>query len=103
MRSFYLDPDSWVDIWNERIFRVGLSLVAPATQTQEDFTGFFTTGVDTLIETYLVSNNNDSVRCTFVERVPGTGGEVTFSTWMQLPDAGVRERKKAVTFATADN
>ena len=60
-----LEPDSWVDIWGEGIFRIGLSLVDPVSQTQEDFTGFFTTRVDTLIETYLVSNSNDSVRCTF--------------------------------------
>jgi len=60
-----LDPDSWVDIWSDGIFRVGLTLVDPVTQTQEDFTGFFTTGVDTMIETYLIASSNDSVRCKF--------------------------------------
>jgi len=59
------DPDCWVDMWCDGIFRVGLTLVNPSSQTQEDFTGFFTAGVDTLIETYLITNNNDSVRCRF--------------------------------------
>lgn len=59
------DPDCWVDMWCDGIFRVGLTLVNPSSQTQEDFTGFFTVGVDTLIETYLITNSNDSVRCRF--------------------------------------
>lgn len=59
------DPDCWVDMWCDEIFRVGLTLVNPSSQTQEDFTGFFTVGVDTLIETYLITNSNDSVRCRF--------------------------------------
>ena len=59
------DPDCWVDMWCDGVFRVGLTLVNPSSQTQEDFTGFFTAGVDTLIETYLITNSNDSVRCRF--------------------------------------
>jgi subtilisin family serine protease len=66
-KQIYLssDPDSWVDIWCGGIFRVSLTLIDPVSQTQEDFTGFFTTGVDTLIETYLITNSNDSLRCRF--------------------------------------
>ena len=59
------DPESWVDFWCDGVFRLSLTLIDPVSQTQEDFTGFFTTGVDTLIETYLITNSNDSLHCEF--------------------------------------
>ena len=60
------DPDGWVEIWGNGSYRLGLTLIDPDNQTQEDFTSFFTTGADTLIETYLVTSNHDSLRCKFV-------------------------------------
>ena len=60
-----LNPEYEVDIWNEQNFRVGLTLFNLITNTQEDFTGFFSTGTDTLIEAFLVTNNNDSLRFEF--------------------------------------
>lgn len=59
------NPIYEVDIWNETNFRLGLTLINPTTNAQEDFTGFFPTGADTLIETYLITNSNDSLRFQF--------------------------------------
>lgn len=63
----YLNLSAGVDIWSEENFSVALTLVDAETGTQEDFTGFFTTGTenDTLIVTTLVGHENEPLECKF--------------------------------------
>ena len=53
----YIDMEAEVDLWAEQNFSFALSLVNKETQEQEDFTGFFTSGGDTLISTTLTASN----------------------------------------------
>ena len=61
----YFDMDGIVDLWAEQNFSVAFSLVNTDTNEQEDFTGFFTTGADTIITTALVATNGRTINCEF--------------------------------------
>lgn len=54
-----------MDFWGERNFSVALTLLNASTNTQVDFTGFFTTGADSSIVTELLTNDNDTLTCQF--------------------------------------
>ena len=61
----YIDMEAGVDLWAEQNFSFALSLVHKETQEQEDFTGFFTSGGDTLISTTLTASNGMTFDCEF--------------------------------------
>ena len=63
--SQYLDMAAATDLWAEQSFSVALSLVNSDTYEQEDFTGFFTAGADTLITTSLVGSDGSEYHCEF--------------------------------------
>lgn len=63
--DFMENKDGEVDIWGYQNYSVAVSLVNTGSGEQVDFTGFFSTGTDTTIVINLLTNNNDSLRCTF--------------------------------------
>lgn len=54
-----------VELWGDKLFSVALTLLNSNTGAQEDFTGFFTSGVDSAIVMNLVSSSNDTMTCHF--------------------------------------
>ncbi len=52
------DLSGEIGLWCDRNFRFALSLVNSNTNVQDDFSGFFATGTDTLIETQLWSSDS---------------------------------------------
>jgi hypothetical protein len=62
----HLNVRTSVDIWSEKVFSVALTRIDTATNLQNDFTGFFTTGTvsDTVIETMLLASNQNPLQCT---------------------------------------
>jgi subtilisin family serine protease len=65
MYDLLQNKNGMVDVWGDKNFSVALTLVSTTTNQQVDFTGFFTTGIDTSFVVNLLSNSNDTVSCRF--------------------------------------
>ena len=63
--DFLQNKNGIVDVWGDKNYSIALTLVSATTNQQVDFTGFFTTGIDTSFVVNLLSNGNDTVTCEF--------------------------------------
>ena len=63
--DFMQNKNGVVDVWGDKNYSVALTLVSATTNQQVDFTGFFTTGIDTSYVVNLLTNDNDTLTCQF--------------------------------------